>query len=234
MREFLDIYDLIINKIQNDEKFSFVRYGDGEFAFILKNNQLENLKKKWGDSILEASDYLKVIIDQRPEYYFGIQNLAYSLWPKEIDQITKDIPNLVKADILHTRSGSGEIKSFFDTLCGKKIVLVGPSYLSSIKEIKIHKHIITEEYYVWNYIETIEKEIERLIKLEENENLIFLYSCSLAAKILIHKFSNKQIKQIDTGSLLDPYVGMNSRKYHDRVISRLGIDESSIMRPKIK
>lgn len=238
MNEFIDIYDEILDKLKNDEKFQFVRYGDGEWALILNTNiktdwHYKNLIKKWGDSIQPFCKTLKDIVESKPEYFFGVQDLAYKHWKDEIDTLTVDL-NVVKADIFHTRSLKNEIDDFFKTLSEKKVVVVGPDYLKEIKLFDISHHIVTPEYHVWNSINEIEILIRDFIDRNTDRNLIFIYACSIATKILIHKFSNEDITQIDVGSLLDPYVGVFSRNYHKQVLDRLNIKESTFKYPKIK
>lgn len=232
MNQFRDIYDEIIDNLDNDVNFNFVRYGDGEWGMILRNHVYKNLIKKWGDSLEPFCEILKNIVESKPKYYFGIQNLAYRNWHEEIDILTKDM-NLVKADIFHSRSQKNTIKDFFNILSNKNVILIGPEYLNKISEFKFIHHIVTPEYHVWNSLDKIEKEIEECISLQ-NEKIVLIYSCSIASKILIDKFSDKKITQIDTGSLLDPYVGVNSRSYHIDVLKRLGKDESTFIYPKIK
>ena len=232
MKEFKDVYEDILYKLENDINFHFVRYGDGEWSIILKNNVYDHLLKKWGDSLKPFSKILRDIVESKPQYYFGIQNLAYRNWREEIDILTKDM-NLVKADIFHSRSQKNTIKDFFNILSNKNVILIGPEYLNKISEFKFIHHIITPEYHVWNSLDKIEKEIEEFISTQ-NEKIVLIYSCSIASKILIDKFSDKKITQIDTGSLLDPYVGVNSRSYHINVLKRLGKDESTFIYPKIK
>ena len=185
MKEFKDVYEDILYKLENDINFHFVRYGDGEWSIILKNNVYDHLLKKWGDSLKPFSKILRDIVESKPQYYFGIQNLAYRNWHEEIDILTKDM-NLVKADIFHSRSQKNTIKDFFNILLNKNVILIGPEYLNKISEFKFIHHIVTPEYHVWNSLDKIEKEIEEFISLQ-NEKIVLIYSCSIASKILIDK-----------------------------------------------
>lgn len=232
--EHRDVYNEMLEKIKNEQNFSFVRWGDGEWAIILKNEIYKHLIKKWGDVFEKTRIELLKILESNPEYYFGIQNFAYNMWKEDIDKITSEFKNIVKSDSLHNRSKKGSIYDFFNELNNRTILLIGPEYLKNIKEINISQHIITEEYYVWEKIDTLEEQIIKYLSNNIDKRPVLLYSCSIAAKILIHKFKDKEITQIDTGSLLDPYVGMNSRSYHIDVLKRLNIDESTFKYPKIK
>jgi hypothetical protein len=236
MSKFIDVYSDILYKLENGENFSFVRYGDGEFGIIFKNELFTNhLLKRWGDSLIPFSDVLRKVVESKPKYYFGVQDLAYSLWSKDIDDMIEGIDSCVNSDIFHRRSGTNTISDFFEVLSKRNVVIVGPEYLKDIPLFKIYGHIITPEYHVWNEIDSIKYSIRSFINENADGNkLVFLYSCSIVTNILIDIFSAEDITQIDTGSLLDPYVGVNSRAYHVDVLGRLGIPDDKIRIPLIK
>jgi hypothetical protein len=234
MSKFIDVYDDIIYKLENNENFHFARYGDGEWGIVFKNELFTtHILKRWGDSLIPFSDVLRKVIESKPKYYFGVQNLAYSLWPKEIDDMIEGI-DCVNSDIFHNRSQGDRISDFFNSLSKRNVVIVGPEYLKDIPLFKIYGHIITPEYHVWNEIDSISDNVESFIKENVDSKLVFLYSCSIVTNILIDRFSSENITQIDTGSLLDPYVGVNSRQYHIDVLRRVGIPDNKIRIPKIK
>jgi hypothetical protein len=237
-----DIYDQMIRMIFESKPFSFVRYGDGEWACILRNNDIYNKSlKTWGSSIepfcFELESIVSSNVFKNKNYFLGIQGLAYKIFGEQIDVFIKN-KNVCDSDILHRRSASNGIYSLFESFVDRDVILVGPKYLSDITLFKF-KHIETSELSVWLDIDKIKDELTRHIS--NSTNPIILYSCSLAAKIIIndlYKLMGNSIIQIDTGSLLDPYVGIYSRKYHKIVLDRLGYDESNIKlskhRPDIK
>ena len=63
MKEFKDVYEDILYKLENDINFHFVRYGDGEWSIILKNNVYDHLLKKWGDSLKPFSPFKTITIN---------------------------------------------------------------------------------------------------------------------------------------------------------------------------
>jgi hypothetical protein len=233
-----DIYDHMIKMILESNPFSFVRYGDGEWACILRNNDIySKLLKTWGSSIETVSFELESIVSsnvfKNKNYFLGIQNLAYTIFGEQIDDIIKD-KNVCDSDILHRRSASDGIYSLFESFVDRDVILVGPKYLSDISTFKF-KHIETSELSVWLDIDQIKTDL--MVCIDDSTNPIVLYSCSLAAKVIIndlYKLMGNSITQIDMGSLLDPYVGVYSRTYHKIVLNRLGYDESNIKLSKHK
>lgn len=233
-----DIYEKMLIMISSNTPFSFVRYGDGEWATIFEDTPLhKRLVEKWGIDIKEVGSHLLSIVNSKnvkeENYFFGIQNHGYQMFKTRIDNIITN-QNTCDSDILHRRSSEGRIDDFFKVLSDKTNLLVGPSYMSQLNLFDFDL-IETRQYHVWNQIEDLKKDINT--KLNSKKYHTILYSCSLAAKILIDYFYTlygNKIIQIDIGSMLDPYCGMNSRKYHINVIKRLGLSENDMMRPRIK
>jgi hypothetical protein len=235
-----DCYLNFLNKIENKKPFSFVRYGDGEWGAMIKNSQKhKDLVKKWGESIVDVGEELKTILmgesPKQDNYYLGIQPLSYKphMFKNEIDEIVNGL-NTCNADTLHSRNSKGEISEFLDSLQNRDVILVGPWYLKNLNLFKF-THVETQEYHAWLEIDDIKNRINTIF--DPNKKQIILFSCSLAAKIIIDYFYREydgNITQIDTGSLFDPYCGMYSRNYHINVINRLGMDSTEMMKPKIK
>jgi hypothetical protein len=85
------IYDEFMHKLKTQENFSLVRYGDGEWAVALKKEPtysviLRRFEKI--DGLIRSGDAMLDIIKSAPKYYFGLQNLALSLWPEDIENST--------------------------------------------------------------------------------------------------------------------------------------------------
>lgn len=233
-----DIYQKMLQMISSNTPFSFVRYGDGEWATIFEDTELHTkLVDKWGSSLKKFGKPLLEIVNsdnvRKENYFLGIQNHGYQMFKEHIDGILTN-QNTCDSDILHRRNSKGEIDDFFDVLSDRDNLLVGPYYMSQLNLFKFDL-VETPQYNVWLHIEDIKSDIET--KLGSGNYDVILYSCSLAAKILIDHFYSlygDRIIQIDVGSMLDPYCGMYSRNYHINVITRLGLNEADMMKPKIK
>ena len=79
-----------VDNIKNKQNFSFIRYGDGEWALMLKKNPVyKKAAMKWGPSILQTGEWMLNHIKQNPGYVIGIQPLALRSWSDEILEIVK-------------------------------------------------------------------------------------------------------------------------------------------------
>jgi hypothetical protein len=150
-------------------------------------------------------------IEENPDYLEGM-NGGSSMVSQLSGQAMKT------SDFTHNN-----MQPFFDSLKSRNVVIVGPSYLKM--NMFEYTHIVTPEVGAWDYLEKIRIEIRKAISASKDP--VILYSCSLAAKLLIrdfHKQLGDSITQIDTGSVFDPYAGVDSRSYHSDVIKRLNIE----------
>jgi len=224
----LELYDFFIDKLLKKEPFSFVRYGDGEWGLILKAEPMCT------NHLLVTGEIMKKILANSPDYYVGLQPLAVRHWEKEIMEFLPPGIKLSNSDVFHRKSIRGHLDSFFESLKGREVIVVGPSHLRKANMFK-YQFVETPDIDVWNVLDKIEKNLLNVVDVEKEP--VILYSCSVAAKIIIDRMYNifkEKITQIDTGSLLDPYVGMNSRTYHKIVIDRLNIPEDKVIQPRKK
>lgn len=158
---------------------------------------------------------LKTVLDNGPEYFLGLQNLG-----KDKHKDNSEFKRLssknkwCSSELLHRASIKGELNSFFEALQNKKILIVANKAVSNIKEVNATKIIIPVENCWLKYKEILD-DIQKYI--QTNEDAIVLYSASMMANVLIDVIYNqygKTITQIDTGSVFDPYIGVQSRSYH--------------------
>jgi hypothetical protein len=228
-----NLYKEFVNNLKSYKNFSFARYGDGEWALALNKEPVySHLVKKWGESITSAGEDLKRVLLSSPKYEIGVQPLSYNQWGDDIDKFLPLGVKTSNSDIFHRSSIKENLQEFIDSLNQRKVLLVGPHYLSKLTLFP-NTHVQTPEYHVWKSVDEVAERISHLVE----KDLVILYSCSITANILIHHFyqiHEENITQIDTGSLWDPYVGMNSRSYHSIVIDRLGISKKDVTYPKLK
>ena len=216
------LYEDIIRKVNEVEHFTFVRYGDGEWALMLKKEpKYSQILANWNYTISSIGGILLKILKSSPEYFFGVQPLAYSLWKEDIDKAIPDNVRVMDADILHKKSLLGDIDDFFESLKKRNVILVGPEYLQELNLFEF-EHVISPMKYIWSERIMIKNDVERY--LQKMKDPVVLYSAGVASKVMIDNlyFPYKgKITQLDTGSLFDPYAGVSSRKYHSEVIQRL-------------
>lgn len=216
-------HTFFLKKLEEKINFSLVRYGDGEWGCILQDKKIikrliENNKEK---AIVFSKKFFK-ILESKPNYYFGVQPRAESLFKDKIEIFYKDFQNVVDGDIFHNMSENIGLKQFIKSLSKRTVILVGPKYLENLNFNFIH--IVTPENNVWESYIKVKNTVKKTINIHKTDNPVILYSCSFVAKVLIHEMYNiyfDNITQIDTGSLFDPYCGLYTRNYHKKVLNKI-------------
>jgi hypothetical protein len=224
---YKNVFSEFIQLLDNKSNFSFVRYGDGEWSLIMKKDPpLTHITNLWGPEILSMGDWLGGSIKDAPRadnYYVGMQPLAVHLWREDIERELPEDLNVCNADTLHNSSIDNTLPYLINSLVARNLIVVGPEYLKNLSILKDFQHVVTPEKYAWNHIPHITSEVIKAA--DSTEEPVILYSASLASKIMIHSLYlrdvENRITQIDTGSLLDPYAGVNSRSYHPIVLERI-------------
>lgn len=203
------------NLIENNNHFSFSRWNDGEIGLVLKTEPVySTIVRKWTKEIESEAKKLRTILNKPLKYYVGV--CPYYLRKKEdmfFSSTNSDI-NFINSHIFHHLSIQ-DFKNFLTLLKTKNTIIVGPDYLTELNFYK--EHIVTPLEFVWKHVDVIESNI--ITKINKYDNVIIVYSASIATNILIDrlydKFQNK-ITQIDIGSNLDPYCGVFSRSGHKK------------------
>jgi hypothetical protein len=202
-------FESVVDKVRSREPFSFVRYGDGEWLFILDHSQaLLRVIRETDDQVCEdLADTLRHWQGPVP----GIQERSYlvrrGLWSRIeawLDANHLDLP-WVWADVLHTASMNNRLGTLVDALRERQVTLVGPAYLSSLPFY--HRHLVTNEFSAHKQVDSLYQELQCL------PATAIVFCCSIAAKILIHRLHGRGHLLLDCGSVFDPYAGVLSRKY---------------------
>lgn len=214
-----DMFGKFVENIYNRQNFSFIRYGDGEWALMLKKHPVyKKAQMKWGNSILQAGEWMLNHIKENSGYIIGIQPLALRHWSKEILEIIGTYKNVTNSDTFHKNSIKNNLNLFFEALKTRHVIVVGPAYLQM--KMFDYVHIATPEGNAWDHIDVLKTRINKSVQRDS----VVLYSCSIAAKLMIRDLYLKHrenITQIDMGSVFDPYAGIDSRSYHADIIKRL-------------
>lgn len=216
-------FNFFLHKLKLKENFSLVRYGDGEWGAMIGYEPVINIIKKRDDE--KAIDFSKKFIDvfeSKPNYYIGVQPASEKMLGDRIKKYYNDLPKVVNGDTFHEMSRSIGIRTFLDIVKNKKVIIVGPDYFNKLNFD--FEHIITPTKKVWNHYDEVKTNVLQNIGKFIEQDIIVLYSCSFAAKLLIHDVYNiyqESITQIDMGSLFDPYCDINSRTYHGEVLKKI-------------
>lgn len=214
-------YEELLNKLRNDEPFSFSRWGDGEWACMLGKHG-ENCD---GHKYFNTLGFrLTSVLQERPQYTLGLQEKAMqsTLAPKiheymDFWQIAK--LNWVEADVLHKASMHNKLDDFIEQMERGGTVLIAPAHVAVwFSKLNNKGHIVViPEHNCWCAYESIK---HALLKTYAEGNKYY-YCASMMSNVLIDDMYNMMgdtITQIDCGSVFDPYAGKCSRRYHSEII----------------
>lgn len=212
-------YQDLLSCLENKKPFSFSRFGDGEWNAIFRKEGMNCDGHKY---FKDMGDALADVLMAQPDYRLGIQNMATRVQGERISGFL-DLNELkiawCNADMLHHASIKNNIEPFFKALSERNTVMIGPGYLKNIKLKVKYKHFI--EIFAQNCWKQKDYIIEecRKVKLDKP---VFSFSASMAANVIID-ILHKELKDailIDAGSVYEPYVGVDSRGYHAKIIER--------------
>jgi|9_EtaG_2_1085328.scaffolds.fasta_scaffold03635_3 hypothetical protein len=196
-----ELNDKIINKIP----FAFSRWGDGEW-FTVDQDRVWDSNCDGNVYYKDLGERLKDIASNPQPYYMGHQHgTNNTAWPQK----------WVNSDIWHDLSIERGMKEIFDILDNVHVVFIGNESLSALPFI--NEFIEIPYKNVWlQYNEILEK-IKS--KIRTNEHKLFLFAGGMASNVFIHDLwmFNKENSFMDASSAFDPYVGRNSRGYHNRL-----------------
>lgn len=193
-----------LEKLRSKEKYSFSRWGDGEWLCLLN---YKGANCDGHEYFNDLGNKLRQILTLTPKYTIGLQSLASRRFEKEIESYTNNF-NLTwcGSDVFHHASSNGKLNELFEVLKDREVILVGANHLKGFKGWK-HIEIPTKNCWL-SYDKT-------LIELEETikEDDVVLFCASMMSNVLIDEL-NGRATLIDMGSVFDPYAGVNSRTYH--------------------
>jgi hypothetical protein len=219
------IFEEILIKIENNEQFSFSRWGDGEWICMLNpDNSKGNCDgHKYFDTL---SDALKNILKSKPKYNLGIQGHARRSMGEKIDAFLKenDLTELQwsNADVFHHASIKGKFHTFIKLLKARdNIMLIAPPDLMQLGGIANISFVIPAKDCWTKKDETI-KNVKEYLE-EKNRPYILLFCAGMPANVMIDELYNWNPNHtyLDMGSVFDPYAGKVTRSYHKEIIVKL-------------
>lgn len=203
-------YQELISKIQTKERFDFSRWGDGEWLCLLQ--------KKPGGKNCDAHYYfpdlgeaLMNVLKDSPDYYIGLQALAKRQFKTDIDRITEAHGlKWTRSDIIHRENIKHGLESFFEACKNRDVLLVGGNHLYDLCKKQGWYFVEIPRVNCWQKYDETKNNINALI---DHKEWVILYCASMMSNVLIHAFKGR-VTQVDVGSAFDPYVNVQSRKYH--------------------
>jgi len=199
----------LINKVKEGTPFDFSRYGDGEFEcmFNKRNRPMNSDLHRYYPDLAEA--LIRVLMDS-PNYYLGLQSLAYRQKTDIINDLTEKYGlRWFKSNFIHNRNQKFGLQDYFDVLKTRKVVIVGPPHLRKIDQYFPYDSFIeTPLQNAWLAKDKIAEQIDKVI-----DDAVISYSCGMMKCVLINQFHGRGT-QLDNGSIFDPHCGVNTRSYH--------------------
>jgi len=200
-------YSMMTASLKDGIVFKFARYGDGEI-YCMNGKIGQNCDNHSYFPNMGAA--LRQTIIQEPNYMVGIQPLSISHIPEDVNSYFGHFKTLYNADVLHNASIEGCLDKFINALAGRYIILVGPAHLADF--FKECVHIVIPNLNCWTQYEHVRQQVA--FHVEGINNAVVLLAASMMSEVLISSFEDYPHTFVDIGSVLDPYVGINSRKYH--------------------
>jgi hypothetical protein len=197
------------SRLDAGENFKFLRFGDGEFHCYLGSDIV--IGKNEHDIYPALTNKIRSILDNlNPSHYNALQ--PYSLTIPEFAGIIPDI-NWLNADVFHNASEAGELAPFFRSLHGRDVVLVSNyekrNFNETWKLMCVQSKNCFDDYLdVMNGISKCKP------------NTVFLFAASRLSVPVIYD-GPEDCTMIDIGSLLDPYIGKITRRYHTKMTEEI-------------
>ncbi len=231
--DYQKTFDAILSKVEKNEGFTYARICDGEYKILFwRTSTWEKINKESLDRSAKAFQYF---LDEKMSdinngdsdspLLLGLQ--TGSVYDEPFIQDLKPYKPIIDIGITSVFPSWAYVTDNLPKLfrafskSGNPIVVVGPSYLSTINEFEIYKHIETSMDYSWLDQDEIERKVSAVVEnLVERKNLkpVILFACAISGKMAMAKLYQKyrgRIIQLDLGSNLDPYANVISRGWHD-------------------
>ncbi len=193
------IYDEMISNIESFKNFSFSRFGDGELN-CMRGKQGYNCDKH------EYFPDLGVALNKvwnNPKGIIAMQSLGYRIHKSWLGK-----HRWPDADVLHHASMAGDLERFMDVLKDRMVIVVGGPHL---RALGVDDHFIeVNKRNAWKGYADMLNALRKCVF----RNDVVLYSCGMMAEVLINDLYRENITESDAGSVVEPYVGSKSRKYH--------------------
>ena len=207
-----------VDKINAGERFSFVRYGNGEWDCILGlYHKTRSGSQKFTPDLRKA---LAASLTQHRtgEYYRALQSASFlkriGILPKAEAWLAENKLRIPWHDgeVFTKASMKGQFHPLITALKKQRVVVVGPKWLSSLPFASVFVPVASHN--CWSQIEGIKAQLRNV------QNAVVSFSAGPATKVLIHYLQpiiGNSCWLIDFGSIWDPYCGVKSRRYHQRM-----------------
>ena len=205
-----------VDKLNAGERFSFARYGNGEWDLILgRGTRTGSRSQTFTPELREAMR--ETLTDARAGTHYAIQTgylTTLRMMPSVEKWLAAHAPGLPwhEGDVFHKASGRGQLAPLVGALRQKRVVVVGPPWLERLPFADAMVGLRPQN--CWQDVDVIAAQVRMY------RDCVVSFSAGPAAKVLIHRLWPEMGEHswlIDFGSLWDVYCGKRSRKYHKRM-----------------
>lgn len=222
-------FQTICTNIRHGRHFALARFGDGEFNAIMGfsgyNCDGHAYYKQMGADLAQ-------VLKNKPEYFLGIhqdqkieKETIFWLNANNVEKL-RWVNNAVFHDAMVGKDNNGKrtiviprlFQHFWDAANAgpSKIAIIAPGYIREQQLIGVDTFLEIPGHQTYLSINDIKADIDRLNLYDH----LVLICASMTAPLLVdHLFSTygNRITAIDFGSCFDPYVGKQSRSFHQRM-----------------
>jgi len=216
--------EFFIELLEQRVPFTFMRFGDGEFMCMREGLLKVKARAKNCDghpyTVPLALDLKHVLASPGEKIHYGIQNSLAKLMGLSDEECEKAVDALAprvlwsNGDVFHHASIKGQLGAFSAALFARHPVMVGPPCFEKFP-VKLRRiEIPAKACY------DAKQEIKKAIFQHYQDGArVFSVSASMAAKPIIHELHNvlPGATFLDMGAVWDPYCGVNSRRYHQKL-----------------
>lgn len=203
-------YNTLVRKLNDEEPYSWVRYGDGEWWCMMGHGKETRASKHFFYSglkkeLIKSVEHPKSCDFSIPEHVRRMPDIMRYI--KKVSKVEK----WGNADALAYAAWEGMLKPFVDALRKRDVILVGPDFLTPMGWDMIG--IPKRNCYV------AADRIEKDMRESSRPGRVFLLCAALTAEALIYRLHGELegATMLDVGSVFDPFCGVMSRSYHRRM-----------------
>lgn len=204
-----------VHLLQDRIPFSFSRWGDGELAAVF---QVAGSNCDGHIYFPQMGFDLKgVLVDPAGSHFRGILPVGRRTYPEQLERLTNNYDlKWWDGKVILDANLSGNLSPMVKEFKKRKIIYVGPERLMGLDGILFSYDRFIPVPLVNAYLEImgVISEIKGMIWDFD----LILYSCGPMAKIIINEIAHEYpwITQIDLGSMMDGYIGLQTRSYHGK------------------
>ena len=205
------------DKISKGERFSFARYGNGEWDCILKLFHKTRSGSQGFSKDLRRALAASISVKHSGTYYHAM-NPGFMercrILPKAESWLARNATPLDwhKCTVFCNAGMKGRLFPLVKAMKQHHVVVVGPKWLKALPFA--NEFVPVRSRNCWQDANAIVAQLRNL------KNVVISFSAGPAAKVLIHRLHpiiGEHSWLIDLGSLWDPYCGVKSRRYHGRI-----------------